>query len=163
VTARSVGVGALGALLALTAGCIDTDPAVFVEATVVDPAVTLTQGTLVSTVAGSFTLALHLGPRAADAAQVSLGVLSLASSDRTTTFVPTLAVHTAPSFPVTVEVDGDVPIAVSFDAQDNQLETATYDAICAAGSVVITGAFDDSLRGATSLIGSQVITPSGCP
>jgi hypothetical protein len=71
-------------------------------------------------------------------------------------------VHTAPAFPVQVDLDSDASVAVSFDATDNQLDTAVYDAICNAGSVVISGAFDDSLRGAPSLVTSAIIAPSGC-
>jgi hypothetical protein len=153
----------LPALLGAGTGCVNTDPTVFVDASLADGTVTVAKGPLVSTVAGSFTIDFHLGPRAADTAEVSLGALSLVNADRSTTFVPSLAVVTAPAFPVRVELDSDVVVTVSFSAQDNQLQTATYDAICGAGSVVISGAFEDSLRGTTSTMASGAITPGGCP
>jgi hypothetical protein len=151
------------ALLVGAAGCdVDADPAVFVEGFITDANVAVAQGTLVSTVAGGFALRLHLGPRASDAAEVTLRSLSLVNTDGSTTFVPTLAVTTAPAFPVTVNVDSDVQVAVGFAAEDNQVETTVYDQICAAGKVGITGAFDDSLRGAATVLLSPLITPSGC-
>ena len=159
--------GILGLLVALGSaawGCgINTDPAVFVEASIESPSASLTQGTLVSTISGSLTVHLHLGPRAADASEVKLGVLSVQDPTRTTTFVPTLGVQTSPPFPVAVDIDSDVVVAVSFAAQDNQLETATYDAVCAADNIVISGALDDSLRGGTISVASASFAPSGCP
>jgi hypothetical protein len=162
-TCRRLGCVLLPALLGSGTGCVNTDPTVFVDATIADGTVTVAKGALVSTVAGSFNLSFHLGPRAADTAEVTLGALSLVNADRSTTFVPSLAVVTAPAFPVAVPVDSDVVVGVSFSAQDNQLPTATYDAICQAGSVLISGAFEDSLRGTTSTMASSPITPAGCP
>lgn len=160
----------LGAVLALVAtsmlsavGCIDTDPAVFVEATVTDPYGSVEQETLGTAVRGAFDLSLHLGPRASDASTVGLGTVALLSADRAETLVEVLAVEPDRPFPVTVPVDGDVVVTVTFDAEDNLFEASTYDTLCAAGSAVVSIALDDSLRGGTFSAVSAPFALNGCP
>jgi hypothetical protein len=144
-------------------GCIDTDAAVFVDASISNPSATVSPETLGTTLAGRFDANLHLGPRASGPADVTLGTVSLLGADRTTTLVDVVAVATAPTFPVTVPVDGDVFVAVTFVEQDNLLEASAYGELCAAGSVVISAALDDALRGGTISVVSEPFAPSGCP
>jgi hypothetical protein len=145
------------------AGCVDTDAAVFVEATLTHPNATLIQETLVGAIEGSLSIALHLGPRASGPAQVELGALSVMNAAQTTTFVAPLEVVTSLPFPVTVDVGTDVDIDVTFAAADNNFEPAGYDEICAAGALVIGGALDDSLRGGPIQVASGAFLPTGCP
>ena len=146
-----------------TTGCIDTDAAVFVDASIQDPSATVTPETLGTTLAGAFDVTLHLGPRASGPADVTLGAVSLLGADQTTTLVDVVAVETAPTFPVTVPVDGDVFVTVTFAEQDNLLEASAYDELCAVGSVVISAALDDALRGGTISVVSEPFALSGCP
>lgn len=149
---------ALGAL-----GCIDTDAAVFVAASIGAENATVAQQTLATTIAGSFALELHLGPRASDAAQVQLGAVSLMNADRTATHVDVLAISSSPAFPVHVSVDNTVDVGVSFAAEDNLLEPAAYDELCSVGPVTLSLALDDSLRGGTTTVASAPFALSGCP
>jgi hypothetical protein len=155
--------GAGAAALSGAAGCIDTDAAVFVEATITNPNATLVEETLVSAIEGSLGLKLHLGPRASGPAQVGLGALSVTNAAGTATFVAPLEVVTSLPFPVTVGVDTDVDIAITFAAADNDFEPAVLDEICAAGAIVIGGALDDSLRGGPIQVASGAFLPTGCP
>lgn len=148
---------------AVLEGCVDTDATVFVDAYVDDPVATVAQETLVSTISGSFTLRMHLGPRASGPAQVELGALSVTSLDHTTTYVDVLQVQTSSPFPVTVPVDSDVTLSVVFDAEDNLLETDVYDAICQAQTIDIWGTLDDSLRGGATTVRSSGFSVGGCP
>ncbi|MBW2524441.1 MAG: hypothetical protein JRI23_09710 [Deltaproteobacteria bacterium] len=147
----------------LLVGCIDTDPAVFVEAGIENAQATVAQETLATTIEGSFDVALHLGPRASGPADVGLGRVSVLSGDQASTLVDVLAVEPSPPFPVTVPVDGDVRVAVSFAAADNLLEADDYDALCAAGAAVVSAALDDSLRGGTISAVSVPFVLAGCP
>jgi hypothetical protein len=169
--ARQLVAGLLGTLATLATvgsaagalGCVDTDPAVFVEASIETPSATLAAGTLVTTIAGSFALRLHLGARASGPADIDLGQVSVTTSDGATTLVAPLAVATDSTFPVSVEPESDRLVAFTFAAEDNQLEAAAYDAICAAGPIVLTAALDDSLRGGTLRVTSAAFSPAGCP
>lgn len=146
-----------------TIGCVDTDPAVFVDATIEGPSATLAEGTLVTTITGALSLWLHLGPRASGAAEVSLGQVSLTSADGVTSLVSPLAVGADPAFPVTVEPDSDVVVGITFAPADNELATDTYDTVCSAGELALVVALDDSLRGGTLRVTSPAFLPEGCP
>lgn len=152
---------AAGAML-LT-GCIDTDPAVFVDASILAANATVAQETLVTTIEGSCLLGLHLGPRASGPAEIQLGAVSVTNADQTATLVDVLSVSADRPLPVSVPVDSDVNVSLGFDAQDNLLETATYDALCGAATIVIRVALDDSLRGGTTTVASAPFAPAGCP
>jgi hypothetical protein len=155
---------ALGAALAsASAGCFDTDAAVFVEPSIEEPSLAVQSSGLAGGVDGSFRLRLHLGPRASAEGEVSLGQFSLSDESRATTLHSPLAVLANPTFPVVVPVDSDVVVALTFVADDNALTLQALDELCSAGAVVIGGALDDSLRGGGVTVASQAISPAGCP
>ena len=147
----------------LLCGCPDTDAAVFVEPSIEGPAATLQMSALVAALDGSFTLNLHLGPRASGQSLAQLKQLSLTSQDRSATLISPLEVTTDPSFPVTVEVDSDVTVAISFAAENNQAELSLVPALCDPNGIVIVGALDDSLRGATVPVASAPFQVQSCP
>src|SRR5262245_41773084 len=158
-TRRSL--AAIGAL-SLT-GCPDPDAAVFVEPTIDDPTATLQMSALVAALDGSFTLNLHLGPRASGQSLAQLKQLSLTSEDRSATLIAPLEVTTDPSFPVTVPVDSDVTVAISFAADDNSTELSQVPALCDPNGIVIVGTLDDSLRGASIPVASAPFQVQSCP
>lgn len=152
------------ALLALgLAGCPNTDPSVFVDAEITDPKATVTPGALGTSLAGSFTLTLHLGARAADSSKVELGAFSIQSADRKTTIVEPLAASSTTTFPVTVDPDSDVSAAFTFDTGKSPLPADVATELCAAGGVVISGVVDDSLKGGSTPFVSDAFHPTGCP
>jgi len=153
----------MAAVLSGLCGCPNTDAAVFVKPTIVDPTASLEQSSLATGLGGGFTLKLHLGPRAADSSTVTLEQLSVLNADRTATVVQTLAVSTDPAFPVTVNVDSEELVAVQFAATDNLLAPAAQAELCAGGGIVVSGVIHDSLLGATTPVVSVPFAPSGCP
>ncbi len=156
--------GIIAALLTAGAtGCIDTDAAVFVDASIQDPVVALEGSVAAIGVSGSYTVKLHLGPRASGPSEVSLGAFSIMNASRDKTLVDVLKFVAKPSFPVSVAVDSDTLVSVTMDEQDNVLMAETADALCQAGDIVISGALDDGLRGGTINPVSQPFAPTGCP
>lgn len=153
---------AAAALTFALASCIDTDAAVFVEGSVTGPALTVQSGALVTSVGGSFTIALHLGPRASGPSDVSLTKVSVADAARTVELIASLGVRTTPDFPVTVPVDGDVLVNAIAAAEDNLLEEGAAEEICEAGPLVIVGVLDGGLRGGSITVVSEPFQPSGC-
>jgi hypothetical protein len=153
----------LALLGAQALGCIDTDAAVFVEASIRNASATVVPssagGSFASGLGGSFELVLHLGPRASEAAEVRLGAVGVLAAGGAE-IVPALAVASSPAFPVAVEVDSDVLTTVTFASEDNLLPPGA-DA-CAAGSIVFSATLDDSLRGGTLPVRSDAIQPT-CP
>jgi hypothetical protein len=144
-------------------GCIDTDAAVFVDATIVDASATVESSSLVTALSGSFTLQLHLGPRANDAAEVKLNAVSVTNPDRTVTLVDALGALPSQPFPLTVGIDSDVSVTFSAPADENQLEAAKAAEICGAGGLVFVVVLDDSLRGGSITPASDAVVPAGCP
>jgi hypothetical protein len=155
--------GALWCALSGVVGCPNTDAAVFVELSIENPNAAVQTSVLATAVDGSFDLRLHLGPRATDGSEVTLGELSITNGDLTSTLVSPLAVTTDPAFPVTVAVDSDVVVAIDFAATDNEVEASAVDALCDPGGIVISGAFDDSLEDALKSVSSRPFQVSGCP
>ena len=144
-------------------GCVDTDPAVLVDATIEGPSATLDQGTLATTITGALSLWLHLGARASGPADIDLGQVSLTTSDGTSSLVSPLAVAADTTFPVSVQPDSDVVVGITFAPEDNQLDTDSYDTICTSGELALVVALDDSLRGGTLRVTSPALLPEGCP
>ena len=157
------GFAAVVGLVLAPLGCVDTDPAVFVDTTIRAAQATVTAETLATTIDGSFALELHLGPRASDTAVVQLGAVSLTTADQAATLVDALAVTTSPSFPVNLPIDSTIDVGVGFAAADNLLEPAAYDTLCGAGTVTVSVALDDSLRGGTTTAVSSPFALAGCP
>jgi hypothetical protein len=114
-------------------------------------------------IGGSLTLKLHLGPRASDQSLVDLQQLSVQNADRSSTIHSPLQAATDPSFPVTVAIDSDVAVAITFAADDNLMETTAEDALCDPAGIVISGTIDDSLRGASVPFGSGPFQVQNCP
>jgi hypothetical protein len=152
------------ALLATTAGCdVDTDAAVFVEASIDSASAAVEVVTLGASLSGAFDLKLHLGPRASDAAKVTLGAFAIESADRTKVALSPLEAAADRTFPVTVDVDSDVTVHFTFDTGDAELLTDDEVAALCAGPLVISGTIQDSLQeGATPAVSSPFQT-SGCP
>ena len=152
----------LAAMALPLAGCPDDDAAVFVEASIASPSATVEQETLGTVLGGGFELALHLGPRASGPSQVTPSAFTVQSADQTQTLVPTLGITATPSFPVEVGLDSDVVVQISFGTGDGLLPAATYDEVCNAGELVISGAIQDSLQEASTTVVSSPFLPDGC-
>jgi hypothetical protein len=157
---RSLWIMSLGGLLL---GCPNTDEAVFVEPTIRSPSATLEQSALVDALGGAFVIHLHLGPRATGSATVELVQLSVVSADRMSTLHAPLEVSTNPSFPVTVGVDSDVTIDVTFSPDDNELDMDALDPICDPTGIVIAASLTDSLRGGSVPTASETFAVGQCP
>ncbi len=158
---------ALGGLLAClplgVIGCPDTDAAVFVELSMDNPSLVVESSALATAVSGTFDLRLHLGPRATDPSEVTLGSLSITNHDQTSTIIAPLAAVAAPDDPWTVNIDSDVNVHFTIDALDNEVEVSAVDALCDPNGILISGAFDDSLEDALKSVTSRVFSPTGCP
>jgi len=144
-------------------GCPDTDAAVFVELSIQNPTLEVETSVLATAVSGSFDLRLHLGPRATDAAEVTLGSLSVTNHDQTITLIAPLAAVPNPAEPWIVNVDSDVDVSFTIDGLDNEVEVEAVDALCDPGGIIISGAFDDSLEDALKPVTSRVFHATGCP
>jgi hypothetical protein len=143
-------------------GCINTDPAVFVEGSIEQPSIRLEKSSLVTGVQGGFSVRLHLGPRASGPSTVKLEAFSLVSSDATKTMVSKLGFKSMPASPITVGLDSTVNAAISLAASDNQLPADSATALCA-GPIRVRGVIEDSLRGTTIFADSQPFSAGGCP
>ena len=152
----------LAVLAPLWVGCADDDAAVFVEPSIAAPSATVGTQTLGTSLAGSFQLMLHLGPRASGPSEVGVGAFVVQSSDQQTTFVSPLEVTADRELPVTVELDSDVDVGFSFDTAADLLPTETAGELCGAGGLVISGAIEDSLQDGATPVVSEVFIPSGC-
>lgn len=144
----------------LLASCINTDPAVFVEATVTEPALDVGAGSvLVKSLSGSFKLRLHLGARASGTSQVSLVEAKIQDATGTDTIL-TLAISEA-AFPVVVAPDATVDVPLTF--QDDSVEPTLVDLLCDTHGVTIAARIDDSLQDAPTNATSAVVNAAGCP
>jgi hypothetical protein len=149
-------------------GCVNTDPAVFVDPTMSSPS--LTVGTVsvleMGITAASFSLDLHLGARAAGPATVKLVGFSVLDSTMANELVPTLEVEAASGYEdgvATVEQNSDLVTSFALPPMTPEMLTsAQIMTLCAAGEVVISGTFSDSLKGTNTTVYSPAFTPSGC-
>jgi hypothetical protein len=137
-------------------GCIDTDTAVFVDATVGGASLSVSGTGLVTSVSGGFALQLHLGARASGASEVTYQSFSLKSTDDTV-LVESLPVTPDKPSPVSVEPGGDVVVTFTITADD--LPPDLKDRVCA-GQVKIATVIEDSLEGESSPVESEPFTPS---
>jgi hypothetical protein len=157
---------ALFALLACAAflqvGCSSLDAAVFVQPSIDAPEVNVNPGVLGITLEGSFSLRLHLGPRASGSSEVSLGALSLASARDQATIVSPLAVKTVAAMPIVVAPDRDVTTPFTIDAGGKPLPFDAKAKLCEPAGLVILGAVDDPLASAATPVSSAVFQPTGC-
>lgn len=153
---------ALCLLAALLPACIDTDAAVFVEATVQAAALSVQGSSLVTGLGGGATLSLHLGPRASGPSTATIVGVSLVSASGTDTLASTLGFTSDPPLPTTVGVDDTIPVTLTFDPADNELPAMARDAICAA-EVRVRVVIDDSLRGSSVTTDSAPFQVTNCP
>ena len=159
---------AAGLALAASA-CVNTDPAVFVEARITGPSAKVTASAVAGFGAkldGLFVVSLHLGARASGPSEVSLRAFSITNADQTKTLVDTLPVayaDTTQHDPVTVEPDSTVPVPLSFTTGKALLKADEQDALCKAGGLRIVGALQDSLQSGATPLTSEVFLPTGCP
>jgi len=145
-------------------GCINTDEAIFVEASIRDGSGSIETSSLSTGFSGSFAVDLHLGLRASGPSDVQLGGFSVQTADRLTTIVQVLKTTSQPAFPVFVTPsDDDLPVQVSFAATDNLLDNTAQEDLCAPEGVLIVGALQGSLRGSTISPASLPFQVSGCP
>lgn len=151
----------LVALGLLGAGCIDTDTAVFVDATLGTASVTVGGGGLGVTLNGSFALELHLGARASGTSEVTYTSFSLKSAADDAVLVESLPVAPDKPSPVSVDPGSDVVVTFTIDTGASTLPTDLRDRICA-GQVRISGVIEDSLESESSPIESAAFTASGC-
>jgi hypothetical protein len=144
----------------LLASCINTDPAVFVEATLADPVLTLGAGSvLVQSLSGSFTLELHLGARASGTSQVSLVEAKIQDATGTDTLL-TLQVGEG-AFPAVVMPDDTVSLPLTF--QDDSVDPALVTKLCDPHGVTFAARIDDSLEDAPTNATSVLVNATGCP
>ncbi len=147
--------------LLFSAGCIDTDAAVFVDATIGAAGLTVVpQGGLGFGMQGSFALELHLGARASGTSQVTYTSFSLKASDGTVV-VESLPVAVDKPSPVAVEPGSDVLVTFTVDTGAATLDPAIKDKICA-GQVQIVGVIEDSLESESSPLESPPFAAAGC-
>jgi hypothetical protein len=145
------------------AGCVSTDTSIFVVPTISLPTAAVSMVTLGTELEGTFTLDLHLGPRAAGPSDVSLGEFSILDSTMTTTIVPTLTVTSSPPFPQTVQPESDAISGFTFSTGTSLLKADVETQLCMPGGVVIQGTIEDSLAGKGTPASSPVFTVTGCP
>jgi hypothetical protein len=156
---------AAAALLA-GAGCssnaLDTDPTLFVAATVKSATVNVDQtNMLVATLNGGFTLSLHLGIRASSEAEVNVQQFELVSEDQNTIIVPSLPLTAkGQTLPIVVEPGSDEDVPITIEATELKGDEGTK--LCSFGSVRYRGSLTDSLRGGTVPVLVDPVDVTGC-
>lgn len=158
MTRPSLLLGLAAAALSAAAGCVDTDPTVFVDASMSAPSAQVTASTLVTQLAGGFQLVLTLGPRASGPSQVSLKSFSIMDAGQTTTLVEPLEATTTTALPVEVAPDEEVVLDLSFN---QEVGAAAAGPLCDPAGIRIVGSIQDSLQdGATPVASSPF--PATC-
>ena len=151
----------LCAFATMGASCIDTDTAVFVDATIDQPQLTVTEEALGTSLTGSFLLVLHLGARASGESSVSFASFSLVD-ENDDVIVESLPIVASDPSPVTVEAGGaDTAVTFTIDTSPDLLDPSVRDQICA-GQIAISGVVEDSLATAPTPVESGLFSPIGC-
>lgn len=149
------------ALVIGTAGCIDTDPAVFVDATIDDPAVEIEASALGVSMTGQFQVRLHLGARASGQSEVTFETFNLLN-ETGDVIVESLPLTSDAAGAVTVEPGGaDTVVQFTLNTGANVLPAEVADAICA-GEVSIAGVVNDSLSTTATPVESEPFLVDGC-
>jgi len=152
--------GSLIAIALSVAGCIDTDTAVFVDATIDNATLSAEQLPLGTALSGSFELTLHLGARASGPSEV--GYLSFSiKSEAGDVIVDNLPVEASQPAPVTVDPGGSDSVVTFTLDTGAELGTEVFDQICA-GPIIISGVIEDSLATSSTPVESEPFSPSGC-
>ena len=150
-------------MIALLAGCIDTDAAIFVDPSIESASVSVTDGPLGAALSGGFDVVLHLGARASGASETVFISFAIKSSDESEVIVESLPVTTNTGLPVTVEAGGDdVVVSFDIDQEGDVIDSDLVDALCA-GTVVVSVVIDDSLATTSTPVVSEPFEVSGCP
>lgn len=150
------------------AGCssdsFNTDPNIFVLATVSDPSVAVEQKALGTAVTGGFTMSLHLGARASDSSDVNLEGFQLKSEDENTIVVDALPLAAeGRKFPITVEPDTDEDVKIVIDLGSDLLAKDIGQKLCNFGKVRYLGSITDSLRGGSTPVRTDPpVQVTGC-
>ena len=145
-------------------GCINTDPAVFVDAKIADAMIVATDSGVAVGISGGFSLSLHLSARASGTATVTASGFSILAADGTTTIHSPLGYTPSLPFPVSVAQDATVEVQIGFTNKQNQLASAALTSLCKPGGVIIQAVLDDSLRGGSFTTQTpNPVTVSGCP
>jgi hypothetical protein len=151
------------ALPLLLAGCVSTDPAVFVEAQLTSPEVAIGGSALGVDVTGKFVLAIHLGPRASGDSQVSLGAFSILDAGQKASLTTIELQANATDFPFTLHPDSDAAVHFVFDLGKKTLPADAKTKLCDPAGVVLGGTIEDSLKGGSTPFFSPIVHPAGCP
>jgi hypothetical protein len=144
-------------------GCINTDAAVFVEPTIENPTAVVSGGALGVTIAGHFTLKLHLGARASDPSTVELRDFKIRDFNGRQTWAAIEISKSSTMFPATVDLDSDVSSELDFDLGTKTLPSADEAELCITGGIRIGGTIQDSLLATDTPFTSPVFHPTGCP
>ena len=143
--------------------CVNTDAAVFVEPSIESPTAVVKGGALGVTIEGTFTLKLHLGPRATGPSKVDLRDFTILDAKQSGTLAPIEISKSSITFPTTVDLDSDVSSDLTFDVGAKTLTSATKTKLCDAAGVVIGGTIQDSLQATATPFFSPIVHPTGCP
>jgi hypothetical protein len=148
----------------LLGGCINTDAAVFVDPSIESATIDVTKGLLGTSVKGSFKLTLHLGARASGPSDVSDLSIDLrdAKGEAAITDITAILDAGPTQFPVRVEPDSDVDVAMTFDTGSKPVDEALADKLCDPAGVTIGGTLKDSLQDTATPLDSPVIHATGC-
>jgi len=158
------------ASLFLLSSCASKE-AVSVSGSIGNVAVTVAEGSLVTTIEGHFDVSLELGARASSATDVTFSEFALVrASDRTPVLArEKLSVIASTSTPVHLEPGGKTVVAYQIGDLRNgvaapaEIDQADYASVCGAGQLVINGTMQDTASGASSTpLYSPPFTPSGC-
>lgn len=151
----------VGLASALLVGCIDTDTAVFVDATIDSPGVEVGDEALGVTLSGEFQLTLHLGARASGPSEVSYASFSLKTASGTVV-VESLPVSPSLPSPADVEPGGtDTVVTFTIDTGTDLLPAELKEQLCAE-QVVIAGIIEDSLATTGTPVESEPFDVNGC-
>lgn len=153
---------ALPLVLATTGvACFDTDPAVFVDATIDAPQLVVGEEVLGISLSGSYLLVLHLGARASGESEVSYGTFSLVAEDGTV-MIETLPVTPSAASPVVVDPGGaDTAVTFEISTGPDLLPSTIKDQLCA-GPVAVSGVVEDSLATTSTPVQSEPFVVLGC-
>ena len=150
------------ALPIFLAGCVNTDPSVFVDASLERASGAVQGGALGATVEGELVLKLHLGPRASGPSQVGLGAFAILDAGQKAAITSIVLGTSATKFPVTVDLDSDVTAALPYTLGSKTVPAETRAKLCDAAGVVFRGTIQDSLLGGSTPFFSAVVHPTGC-
>jgi hypothetical protein len=151
------------ALPVILAACVNTDAAVFVEPSIESPTAVVKGGALGVTIEGTFTLKLHLGPRASGPSTVDLSDFNILDAKQSGTLAPIEISKSSITFPTTVDLDSDITSDLTFDVGTKTLTSATKTKLCDAAGVIIGGTIQDSLQATSTPFFSPIVHPTGCP